>query len=205
MDALTVTLSGGKLCVSHPVFLGSTYALTFAGEAAGTAGLALYVTGRDTRVSLATSLTDGEGAASVAFTTNELVGMFRGCAGEGISLNAWLADSSGTRGHGLLLVMWSPLSVNIETGTAATMKGDTGTGVASVAKTGTDVVFTLTDGTTHTVSIADMKGDKGDTGSAVGPAAAAQIAALADGEPANLGGVYEELAALKAILKALDT
>lgn len=205
MDALTVTLTGKKLTFSRDVYLGSTYAVTFAGDAASMTGLALYVTGRDPTLSLATSVTVGE-ATTLALNTDEIIGTFRGCSGESIGFCAWLANDTGTAGEGALRVLWSPLVVDIETGTAAALKGDTGVGIESVARgEGTTITVTYTDGSTQTLDISDLKGDKGDTGNVVGETAAGLIAALADGEPANIAGLYADIAALKSIFKALNT
>jgi hypothetical protein len=204
MDTLTATLAKGRLTFDRRVFLGGTYLLAFAGEADGVSGLALHMPVRDGRVNLAQSVTAGE-TVTIAFTNEELIGEFRGCAREVIGFDAWLCGGTAPLGAGTLGVEWSPLVVDIETGRAASLKGDAGVGIESVSKDGTTVTFALTDGSTHDVDIADLKGEKGDTGSVLNETAAGMVEALADGEPSNINAIYAELAAIKAILKALDT
>jgi len=203
METLTVTLTAGKLTFSRRVFLGSTYLLAFAGEAANVAGLTLNVPLCGGRVNLAQSVTAG-GSTTLALDAEELIREFRGCNGESIGFYAWLSGSSSTLGAGTITVQWSPLVVDIATGHAASLKGDAGRGIASVTRgTGTTVTVTYTDGMSATLDISDLKGDKGDTGSVVGTSAAALINALADGEPANLDALYANVSAIKAALKAL--
>lgn len=202
MDTLTATLSNGRITFSRRVFLGATYTLAFAGDAASLSGLTLYVTDREGKIAYSTSVT-ADGSATLALTAQEMIDLFEACGGESIGFSSWLKNATGTIGYGQLNVLWSPLVTDIETGTAASMKGDAGVGIASISKSGTVVTFTLTDASTRTVDVSDLKGDKGATGSVVGSAAATIINALPTGEPADGDAVFAQIASIKSALKAL--
>lgn len=192
MDTLTVTLANGRLSFSPKTFLGGTYLLAFAGEAAELSGLALSITGCSGRTGLAQSATVNE-QLTLALKSDDLARAFRGCCGEIIGFHAWLSDGASIIGNGSLMVEWSPLIIDATTGATVSMKGDKGDkgdtgatgsqgatgpqgaqGIQGPAGAKGNTGATGATGAAGATGPAGAKGDKGNTGDtgAAGPTGA---------------------------------
>ena len=133
METLTVTLTRDRVTFDARAFLGATYNVVFAGEAADLEDPVLSITACRRGVGLAQSVTAG-GATTLALTGESLAEVFSGCCGEAIGFPAWITDSSGVVGQGQLVVNWAPVVV-LDTGAVVSMTGETGAaGAAAILR-----------------------------------------------------------------------
>lgn len=209
MNTLTVTLHGNRLTFDIRVFLGTTYTLAFAGDAAALVSPVLSLTTCHHGVGLAQSV-EADGAATLALNGTEIAAAFAGCCGESIGFSAWLSDASGTVGHGQLPVNWSPVVV-LDTGAVVTMAGPAGAdGAPALMRVAGGQVQWQNDGDeewTDLISLADLIGPTGQTGATGATGAAGATGATgAQGQKGDTGaagadGAEVELTAADGYIK----
>lgn len=209
MKTLTVTLKGDRLTFDTRVFLGTTYTLAFAGDAAALVSPVLSLTTCHHGAGLAQSV-EADGATTLALNGTEIASAFAGCCGESIGFSAWLSDASGTVGHGQLPVNWSPVVV-LDTGAVVTMAGPAGTdGAPALMRVAGGQVQWQNDGDeewTDLISLADLIGPTGQTGATGATGAAGATGATgAQGQKGDTGaagadGAEVELTAADGYIK----